>query len=31
MRLLRWIVLIVVVVGAGVGIYMLTPVSEPAR
>ena len=31
MRLIRWIILIVVVVGAGVGIYMLTPVSGPAR
>jgi mono/diheme cytochrome c family protein len=31
MRLLRWIILIVVVVGAGVGIYMLTPVNGPAR
>jgi mono/diheme cytochrome c family protein len=31
MRLLRWIILIVVIVGAGIGIYMLTPVSGPAR
>ncbi|MEO6014198.1 MAG: cytochrome C [Devosia sp.] len=31
MRLLRWIVLIVVIVGAGIGIYMLTPVQGPAR
>jgi mono/diheme cytochrome c family protein len=30
-RLLRWIILVVVVVGAGVGIYMLTPVTGPAR
>ncbi len=31
MRLLRWIILVVVVVGAGIGIYMLTPVTGPAR
>ena len=31
MRLLRWIILVVVIVGAGVGIYMLTPVQGPAR
>lgn len=31
MRLLRWIILIVVVVGGGIGIYMLTPVAGPAR
>lgn len=31
MRLLRWIVLVVVVIGAGIGIYMLTPVTGPAR
>jgi mono/diheme cytochrome c family protein len=31
MRLLRWIILVVVVIGAGVGIYMLTPVTGPAR
>jgi len=31
MRLLRWIIVVVVIVGAGVGIYMLTPVQGPAR
>jgi mono/diheme cytochrome c family protein len=31
MSLLRWIVLIVVVAGAAIGIYMLTPVTGPAR
>ncbi|RYE07484.1 MAG: cytochrome C [Hyphomicrobiales bacterium] len=31
MRLLRWIILGVIVVGAGAGIYMLTPVTGPAR
>jgi mono/diheme cytochrome c family protein len=31
MRLLKWIIVVVVVVGAGVGIYMLTPVQGPAR
>ena len=31
MRLWRWIILVVVVIGAGIGIYMLTPVSGPAR
>ncbi len=31
MRLLRWIIVVVVVLGAGVGIYMLTPVTGPAR
>ena len=31
MRLVRWIILVVVIAGAGVGIYMLTPVQGPAR
>ena len=31
MRALRWIILIVVVIGAGIGLYMLTPVQGPAR
>jgi mono/diheme cytochrome c family protein len=31
MRLWRWIVLIVVLVGGGIGIYMLTPVTGPGR
>jgi len=31
MRLLRWIIAVVVVIGAGIGIYMLTPVRGPAR
>src|SRR5438045_5002037 len=30
-RLLVWIIAIVVVVGGGIGIYMLTPVRGPAR
>jgi mono/diheme cytochrome c family protein len=31
MRRLGWIVLVLVVIGAAVGIYMLTPVTGPAR
>ena len=31
MRLWRWIILVVVILGAGIGIYMLTPVTGPAR
>ncbi|MEP7240834.1 MAG: cytochrome c [Devosia sp.] len=31
MRLLVWLVLVVVIIGAGVGIYMLTPVRGSAR
>ena len=31
MRLLRWIVLAVIVIGGAVGIYMLTPVRGPER
>src|SRR5690606_11172634 len=31
MRLLGWVVVIVVIVGAGAGIYMLTPVNGPER
>ena len=31
MRLLRWIILIIVLAGAGFGAYMLSPVSGPAR
>ena len=31
MRLLRWIIVVVVVIGAGIGIYMLTPVQGPKR
>jgi mono/diheme cytochrome c family protein len=31
MRLLRWMIGLVVVAGAGIGIYMLTPVTGPAR
>ena len=31
MRALRWIILVVVLLGAGIGIYMLTPVQGPAR
>lgn len=31
MRFLLWLVAVIVVIGAGVGIYMLTPVRGPAR
>jgi mono/diheme cytochrome c family protein len=31
MRLLRWLIVVVIVIGAGIGIYMLTPVKGPAR
>jgi mono/diheme cytochrome c family protein len=31
MRLLRWLIAVVVVIGAGVGLYMLTPVRGLAR
>ena len=31
MRLLGWIVLVVVMIGAGAGLYLLAPVSGPAR
>jgi mono/diheme cytochrome c family protein len=31
MRLLRWIILVVVVLGGGIGLYMLTPTTGPAR
>ncbi|HZY67454.1 MAG TPA: cytochrome c [Devosia sp.] len=31
MRAWRWVVILVVLVGAGIGIYMLTPVTGPAR
>ncbi len=31
MRVVGWFVLIVIVIGAGIGIYLLTPVSGPAR
>ena len=31
MRLLLWIIAVIVVVGGGIGLYMLTPVRGPAR
>ena len=31
MRFVLWLIAVVVVVGAGVGVYMLTPVRGPAR
>ena len=31
MRLVRWVLVALVVIGAGIGIYMLTPVRGPAR
>ncbi len=31
MRLWRWVILVIVVGGAGIGVYMLTPTTGPAR